>query len=43
MTANWHDTAYGSSGNLLWLVERKIEPDTPIFDRSAQINGAFTR
>ena len=38
-----HDTAYGSSGNLLWLVERKIETDTPIFDRSSQINAAFTR
>jgi hypothetical protein len=37
------DTAYGSGGNLAWLVERKIEPHIPIFDRSGQTNGVFTR
>jgi transposase len=37
------DTAYGSGGNLAWLVEREIEPHIPIFDRSGQTNGVFTR
>jgi len=37
------DTAYGSGGNLAWLMERGIEPHIPIFDRSAQTNGVFTR
>jgi hypothetical protein len=26
------DTAYGSGGNLAWLMDRKIEPHIPIFD-----------
>lgn len=37
------DTAYGSGGNLAWLMERGIEPHIPIFDRSSQTNGVFTR
>ena len=37
------DTAYGSGGNLAWLVERGIEPHIPVLDRSAQTNGGFTR
>ena len=37
------DTAYGSGGNLAWLMDRKIEPHIPIFDRSSQTNGVFTR
>jgi len=37
------DTAYGSGGNLAWLVDRKIEPHVPIFDRSSQTGGVFTR
>ena len=37
------DTAYGSGGNLAWLMERGIEPHIPILDRSSQTNGVFTR
>jgi transposase len=37
------DTAYGSGGNLAWLMERGIEPHVPVLDRSAQTNGVFTR
>lgn len=37
------DTAYGSGGNLAWLMERGIEPHIPVLDRSAQTNGVFTR
>jgi transposase len=37
------DTAYGSGCNLAWLMERGIEPHIPIFDRSSQTNGVFTR
>ena len=37
------DTAYGSGGNLAWLMDRKIEQHIPIFDRSSQTNGVFTR
>lgn len=37
------DTAYGSAGNLAWLMERGIEPHIPIFDRTSQTNGVFTR
>ena len=36
-------TAYGSGGNLAWLVERGIKPHIPIFDRTSQTNGVFTR
>ena len=37
------DTAYGSGGNLAWLMERGIEPHIPVLDRSMQTNGVFTR
>jgi transposase len=37
------DTAYGSGGNLAWLMERGIEPHIPVLDRAAQTNGVFTR
>lgn len=37
------DTAYGSGSNLAWLMEHGIEPHIPIFDRSSQTNGVFTR
>ena len=37
------DTAYGSGGNLAWLMERGIEPHIPVIDRSSQTNGVFTR
>jgi hypothetical protein len=37
------DTAYGSGGNLAWLMQRGIEPHIPVLDRSAQTNGVFTR
>ena len=36
------DTAYGSGGNLAWLMERGIEPHIPVIDRSGQTNGMFT-
>ena len=36
------DTAYGSGGNLAWLVERGIEPHIPVLDRTGQTNGMFT-
>jgi transposase len=37
------DTAYGSGGNLAWLMKRGIEPHIPILDRTSQTNGVFTR
>jgi hypothetical protein len=37
------DTAYGSGGNLAWLMERGIELHIPILDRTSQTNGVFTR
>ena len=37
------DTAYGSGGNLAWLMERGIEPHIPVIDRSSQTKGVFTR
>jgi transposase len=37
------DTAYGSGGNLAWLMARGIEPHIPVLDRSSQTNGMFTR
>ncbi|HUI21640.1 MAG TPA: IS1182 family transposase [Methylocella sp.] len=37
------DTAYGSGGNLAWLVAREIEPHIPVLDRTSQTNGVFTR
>jgi transposase len=37
------DTAYGSGGNLAWLIQRGIEPHIPVLDRSMKTNGVFTR
>jgi transposase len=37
------DTAYGSGGNLAWLMERGIEPHIPVLGRPGQTNGVFTR
>jgi transposase len=37
------DTAYGSGGNLAWLMQRGIEPHIPVLDRAGQTNGVFTR
>jgi transposase len=36
------DTAYGSGGNLAWLIEHGIEPHIPVLDRTGQTNGMFT-
>jgi transposase len=36
------DTAYGSGGNLAWLMERGIEPHIPVIDRTGQTGGMFT-
>jgi transposase len=36
------DTAYGSGGNLAWLMDRGIEPHIPVLDRTGQTNGMFT-
>jgi Transposase DDE domain len=37
------DTAYGTGGNLAWLMQRGIEPHIPVLDRAGQTNGVFTR
>jgi len=38
------DSAYGSAEMLGWLVnERAIEPHIPVFDKSARIDGTFSR
>ena len=37
------DTAYGSGGNLAWLMERGIEPHIPVLDRAGQTGGMFMR
>src|SRR5271154_5358522 len=38
------DSAYGSAGNLAWLVhERGIEPHIPVFDKSQRQDGTFER
>lgn len=36
------DTAYGSGGNLAWLMERGITPHIPVIDRASQTGGMFT-
>src|SRR6267154_413869 len=36
------DTAYGSGGNLAWLMERGIEPHIPVIDRAGRTGGMFT-
>ena len=38
------DAAYGSAANLAWLVEDwSIEPNIPVFDKSARSDGSFER
>ena len=38
------DSAYGSAEMLGWLVnERAIEPHIPVFDKSARVDGTFSR
>jgi IS5 family transposase len=37
------DTAYGAVKLLKWLVDRKITPHIPVWDKSARPNGTFSR
>ncbi len=37
------DTAYGTGPILGWLVDRKIAPDIPVFDKSGRSDGTWTR
>jgi transposase len=37
------DTAYGAARLLKWLVDRKIEPHVPVWDKSKQTGGRFTK
>src|ERR1700689_2450982 len=37
------DTAYGAVRLLKWLVDRKIEPHVPVWDKSARPDGTFSR
>jgi hypothetical protein len=37
------DTAYGAARLLKWLVDRKIEPHVPLWDKSKQTGGRFTK
>jgi transposase len=37
------DVAYGTGEMLGWLVDHKIEPHIPVWDRSERDDGAFTR
>ncbi len=37
------DTAYGAAKLLKWLVDRKIEPHVPVWDKSARPDGTFSR
>jgi len=37
------DTAYGAARLLKWLVDRKITPHVPVWDRSARADGTFSR
>ena len=37
------DTAYGIGPMLGWLVERKIAPHIPVFDKSGRSDGTWTR
>jgi hypothetical protein len=36
------DTAYGSGGNLAWLMQRGIEPHIPVLDRAGQASSRAT-
>ena len=37
------DTAYGAVRLLKWLVDRKITPHVPVWDKSARSDGTFSR
>ncbi len=37
------DTAYGTGRSLAWLIEQKIEPHIPVWDRSTRDDGTFSR
>ena len=37
------DTAYGTGPLLGWLVDRKIAPHIPVFDKSVRNDGTWTR
>jgi transposase len=37
------DTAYGAARLLKWLVDRKITPHIPVWDKSARHDGTFSR
>lgn len=37
------DTVYGAVRRLKWLVERKITPHVPVWDKSARYDGTFSR
>jgi hypothetical protein len=37
------DTAYGAVRLLKWLVDRKITPHVPVWDKSARPDGTFSR
>ena len=37
------DTAYGTGPMLGWLVDRKIAPHIPVFDKSNRIDGTWSR
>jgi transposase len=37
------DTVYGAARLLKWLVDRKITPHVPVWDRSARSDGTFSR
>jgi hypothetical protein len=37
------DTAYGTGSMLGWLVDRKIAPHIPVFDKSGRSDGTWTR
>jgi hypothetical protein len=37
------DTAYGAVRLLKWLVDRKITPHVPVWDKSARADGTFSR
>ncbi len=37
------DTAYGTGPMLGWLVERKINPHIPVFDKSGRSDGTWSR
>ena len=37
------DTVYGAARLLKWLMDRKIAPHVPVWDKSARTDGTFSR